>query len=503
MRKLKEIKNVIEASKAIADGMREMSEGRLDAQIDIVDQMLLSDLANDFNNISTLLNSYVREISHVISHLSAGDMTVKMDKNVNFKGDFIPIKNALTKLSNSLNSTFSSITELSLCIDDMCEELDSSSNTIAQNASEQAKLIADLSDTMNDLTNKTAENTKYAKLASENANEAKNEAAEGKLYMNQMLSSMDAVKSSTNEISGVIEMINGIANQTKLLALNASIEAARAGESGKGFAVVAEQVGNLASQSAIAVNQTTELIHNNFDKVKESTEIANRTAERFSLIQESIEKIADLSLQIVESSKAQEVSFQDTTDIITNISGVVQNNAAFAEEGAASVTNMLEQSNKLKELVSNFKIKGQGSTFTKNIETELKHDRALLDDLVQALKTSGSVSNMDEVLRDKLVGKADVECLYICDKEGKQISHTVMNTNILVEDSIDFKPSEPGTDFASKKYFRQAVLLNGEIYSTHDYISSATGKLCRTVSKLYQDMNQKEYIICADISCDF
>lgn len=503
MRKNNNYNKIIEESQFITHSIHEMAGGILDAQIPILDDMVLINLANDFNDISVLLNSYIREISHVLSHLSAGDMNVRIDHSVNFKGDFVPINNALAKISHSLNTTFTSISELSVCIDDMCAELGDSSNTIAQNASEQAKLISDLSDTMNDITKKTSENTEYVKLASKNALAAKNEVEEGRLFMNRMLTSMNDVKTSTNEISHVIEMIKSIATQTKLLSLNASIEAARAGENGRGFAVVANEVGNLASQSALAVNQTTELINNNFEKVKESTEIANKTAESFSFIHKSIEKIADLNAQIVESSEAQEISFQNTTNIITNISDVVQANAAFAQEGAASVSSMLEQSNQLKELISKFRIKGQKTAIVNNTESDAKYDQALMNELITSLRECNSLISMDDVLKRKLEGKSEVECYYVIDKNGIQISHTIMNSDVLSDDSLDFEPNQPGTDNSSKKYFRQAVLMKGKVYSTPDYISGATGKLCRTVSELYKDADQNEYVICADISCKF
>ena len=503
MRKSRNNDKIIEESQAITKSFHEMAGGLLDSHIEISEGMILTDLANDFNDISILLNSYIREISQVLSHLSAGDMTVKINKSVSFKGDFVPINNALTKIAYSLNNTFTSIAELSEGIDNMCDELDSSSNTIAKNASEQAKLILDLSATMNDITKKTSKNTEYAKLASKNALEAKDEAKEGELFLNQMLSSMEGVKTSTNEISNVIDLIKNIATQTKLLSLNASIEAARAGENGRGFAVVADQVGMLAAQSAQAVSQTTKLIENNIEKVNESTEIANKTAKSFSFIHKSIEKSAELNAHIVESSEAQEISFQNTTNIITNISDVVQANAAFAEEGAASVSSMLEKSNTLKDLIANFRVKGQKTSLVNNIEADSKLDEELMSNLILTLKDCNSMNLMDDVLKRKLEGKAEIECFYIIDKTGIQISHTIMNADVISDDNLSFEPSQPGTDNSSKKYFRQAIILNGEVYSTPDYISGATGKLCRTVSKLYKALDQNEYVICADISCRF
>lgn len=502
MSKLKKITGLYTESKKIANGLHEMSEGILDTQIPITEDLLLSDLAKDFNDINSLLNSYIREITHVISHFSAGDMTIKMDPEVSFKGDFIPIKNALTKMGTSLNQTFTAIAELSASIDDMCIQLDESTNTIARNAAEEANLIADLSTTMTDITYKTMLNTSNAKLVSENAVETKKEAEIGKEYMNQMLTSMEAVKSSTDDIGHVIELIHNISTKTKLLSLNASIEAARAGDAGKGFAVVAEQVGNLASQSAAAVKQTVDLITANHEKVKESTEIASKTAESFSFIQNSIDKTVALSSQIVEDSMGQETSFKNVSNIISDISLGEQNNAAFAMQGASNTSTLLEHSSRLRKLISTFRIDGDNS-ITRNYEEESKFEKAIMSELITQLQVAPTIETKDNILLEFIEHQPDIECLYAIDYDGIQVSHSILNPSLQIENIVEFEASNPGTNFNSKKYFRQAILLNGEIYSSYDYISGATGKLCRTVSKLYEASDGKKYVICADISCKF
>lgn len=503
MRKNKITLSLYQESRLIEDSLRQINNGVLDSQIEITGDMLLLDLVKDTNSISNQLNSYINEITHVISHLSAGDMTVQLDNGVRFKGDFIPIKNALIKIGHSLNSTFSSITELSKSIDEMCSEMDNSSDIIAKNAEEQANHILKLSDTMNDITEETAKNTSNAKLASQNAMEAKQEAETGKEYMDQMLLSMDAVKVSTGDIRHVIDLINSIAAQTKLLALNASIEAARAGDAGKGFAVVADEVGDLASQSAEAVNQTTDLINNSINKVNESTKTAEKTAESFAFIQKSIDKVASLSAQIVESSETQESSFQNISDIITHISEVVQNNAAFAKSSADNTKSLLDQSDSLKELLDKFLITVKGKTVSKNTRKDFQHDADIMLELTDAVKSEAAPAKLDNILNQIIMEKPEIECLYVLDTKGIQISHTVMHPDIILEDTAEYAPNEPGSDSSSKKYFRQAVLLNGSIYSSFDYISGATGKLCRTVSSLYQNINGDFYIMCADISCKF
>lgn len=503
LRKNHQMDAVLRESEKIATCLHEMSKGILDTQIDLTDDMLLQYLAQDVNQISSLLNQYIREISQVISHYSAGDMTEKLNSDIEFKGDFLPIKNALKKLDSSLNQTFMNITELSFSIDNMCIDLDKSSETIAENAVTQANMVDELSRTMEEMNSKTAENTNFSQEAYQYSREALSETTEGNRLMNQMTESTELLQTSTEEIKSVTEMINKIATQTKLLALNASIEAARAGESGKGFAVVAQQIGLLAAQSTDAVTKTSDLLNENFNRVQESNTIAKQTAESFITIQNSIEKIADVSQNIAEASKIQKDSFENVTRIVNHFSELIQNDAAFAEETSANVTGLSHESERLKEMISQFRLKGQGALNKNSISEITLYDNKLMEYMISKLSASSDGKEMNRILENEILSRNEIECFFINDMNRIQISNTVMNSALIQNETNDFKPSMPGDDHSLKKYFRQAVLLNGKVYSSQDYISGATGKLCRTASRQYRDTNGRDWVICADISCKF
>jgi methyl-accepting chemotaxis protein len=480
-----------------------MLSGNLDINIDTEHFEFLGDLAEDINQINNTFNAYINEIAHILSHLSAGNMTVSFSKDVLYKGDFLPIKNALHKIRHSLNCSFEEIHKLSMEMDAMSNQVESDSALLAANTTEQAALISDLTSTIYDITEKTVQNAENAMSAANTVEAITKEAEVGRGYMNQMLTSVDNVKASINDISGIIEIINEISEQTKLLALNATIEAARAGESGKGFSVVASEISKLAQRSTEAVGQTTELINNGKAAVDESTKITKKTVESFKNIQDSIEGVAGLCKEIAELSNIQAENLKETSVIITNISEGVHSNAAYAQQNSAEAMNLSNISSHLKKVLQRYRLRGQENTIVTDKNAEEKFTRELTGKLVTNLYNATTTETIDAILETEIQSHGDVECLYVINGEGKQLSHTIMNPRIMVEQDENFTPALPGDDYSSKKYFRQAMKYKRELYTSYEYISKATGNLCKTISYAYQAINDEYYVICVDLLCRF
>ena len=207
---------------------------------------------------------------------------------------------------------------------------------------------------INDKINQSAIKANEVNALSESS---KVHAATGDKAMKTMLESMDAIASSSNDISKIIKVIDEIAFQTNLLALNAAVEAARAGVHGKGFAVVAEEVRNLAARSQNAARETTVLIETSISKVNEGTTLATATDAALKEIVSSINEMSDI-IEVIAGLSSEQANAIDQVSIgISQVAKVVQSNSASAEEGAASSEELSSQSEMLQSMISAFELK--------------------------------------------------------------------------------------------------------------------------------------------------
>jgi methyl-accepting chemotaxis protein len=185
----------------------------------------------------------------------------------------------------------------------------------------------------------------------------KDKAVEGREEVANLVTAMEAISKVSNEIKDIIGEIEDIASQTNLLSLNASIEAARAGDAGKGFAVVADQIGKLASDSAQSAVRTRELIQKALDEVDKGNETMIKTNETLQQVVEGIEFLSNVSKDASDSQYAQVTTMREVEQGIEQISAVVENNSASAQETSATGEELALQATNLKELTQQFVLK--------------------------------------------------------------------------------------------------------------------------------------------------
>ncbi len=323
--------------------------GDVDFTLDISTKDEVGRLSDAFNRVITASRRQAEEIMR----LSEGDLTV--ESSVRSEKDIL--NKSLGLLISNLNELVSSIKGASEQVLSGAKLIADSSVHLSEGATEQASSVEQLTASIQEIASQTGLNAENAESASLLVNEAKLDAENGNRKMHEMLEAMERINNSSSSINKIIKVIDDIAFQTNILALNAAVEAARAGQHGKGFAVVAEEVRNLSAKSSQAAKETNDLIEESFRSVETGARIAAETAETLNTIVGKVSKAAELAAIIATASKEQASAVEQINQGVTQISAVVQGNAATAEESAAASEELSGQAARLNELIGAFRIK--------------------------------------------------------------------------------------------------------------------------------------------------
>ena len=172
----------------------------------------------------------------------------------------------------------------------------------------------------------------------------------------QVVGTMEAINTSSRKIVDIIGVIDGIAFQTNIFALNAAVEAARAGEQGRGFAVVASEVRSLAGRSADAAKEIKALITDSVDKVGVGTQQVAQAGETMQEIVTGIQRVSDIVSEIASASREQSLGIVQINQAVTHLDSVTQQNAALVEETSAASAALQDQARQLAGVAGAFKL---------------------------------------------------------------------------------------------------------------------------------------------------
>ncbi|NFN17379.1 methyl-accepting chemotaxis protein [Clostridium botulinum] len=348
----KMIGNPITDMVKIAD---EISQGNLDVSIESNSKDEVGALAEAFSKMVRALRAYIYDIENVLGNISNGNLNVETE--VDYKGNFIEIKNSLYNILQSLNEVFGEIKEASNQVTGGSEQVSTTAQVLSEGATNQASAVEELSASMQEINEKVKSSAKNADNTNEIVIKLLEDVQKSNNEMKNMLTAMDEIEKSSNDINNIIKAIDDIAAQTNLLALNAAIEAARAGEAGKGFAVVAEEVRELANQSAQASKKTAELIQESINNVVTGKNLADNTAENLSKVVINVNKVTELVCDIASSSEEQAEAIDQVNSGVNQISDVIQSNSAISEESAAASEELTAQAETLNTMIERFKLR--------------------------------------------------------------------------------------------------------------------------------------------------
>lgn len=361
--------------------------------------------------ISMMISKPVIRISEAANKIANGDLT----------GETITLRNRdeLNDLAISFNTMTANLREMIEAVGTTSEQVAASSEELQASAEQNTKaseqiseiveelatgtsgqvdIVSRSSQAMNEMATGSGQIAELAQSVSESAIDAANQSAEGNVIIQDAVEQMGSVQASITslsqlmaglgersaEIGTITEVINGIARQTNLLALNAAIEAARAGEHGRGFAVVADEVRKLAEESSTSAQKITDLVHliqqdtsqavsavkTNSVETQNGMEVVTKAGHAFEQILNAVNKVAGEIQEVsagaeqMAASSDEVVKYMEQISSIAigasegahNVSAATEEQLASMEEIAASSSSLSQMAEQLQEHVSKFKV---------------------------------------------------------------------------------------------------------------------------------------------------
>jgi methyl-accepting chemotaxis protein len=237
-----------------------------------------------------------------------------------------------------------------------------SAQGLSQASTHQAASLQETSASMEEMASMTRKNAENAVQAAELATDVALQVRNANNALSDMVTSMTAIRDSSNKVAKIIKVIDEIAFQTNILALNAAVEAARAGEAGMGFAVVAGEVRNLAQRSAQAAKDTASLLEESITRSQEGAGRVEEVAHSISAITDNVARVKGMVEEVRQASTQQAQGIDQVTQAIAQMESVTQTTAATAEESAAASEELNAQAEQSMAAVRRLEVLVNGRT---------------------------------------------------------------------------------------------------------------------------------------------
>lgn len=301
----------------------------------------------------------LRPLDNLVSHferMAQGDLSQSITSPGN--NEIGRLYSAMAHMQSALSQTVGTVRTSGTSIFERSQQIASGNNDLSSRTEQQASSLEETASSMEQLASTVGHNAENARQASQLAGSATLTARRSGEEVGEIVNTMQDISASSHQVADIITVIDNIAFQTNILALNASVEAARAGEHGKGFAVVAQEVRSLASRSASAAKEIRTLIEASLSKVDSGTQRVNHAGETMQGLVAAVQRVSDIMDEIAVASEQQSSGIGQVNQAVAQMDQVVQQNAQLVQQAAKNANELESEAARLREAVERFRVAG-------------------------------------------------------------------------------------------------------------------------------------------------
>ena len=314
-------------------------------------------------SIAIFINIFIRSITKPLSFVVHEAQKIERGDLTEFEGKIKPRKDEIGILAESfanmrhkLVETIKEVNDASICIMNASEKLAKGNIELSRRTEAQAASLQQTAASMEQMASTIRSSTEYSLTGNDMMMSSKSSIDEAGNIIIQTTSNIEEVYEASTKIRNITKIIEDIAFQTNILALNASVEAARAGDQGKGFAVVASEVRNLAQTTQSSVKDITDLVDNAYDKINKATETAHQSQEIFDDLRIKIDETANIMKGISSAAVEQQAGVEQVNRAVSEMDGATQMNNALVNDAENASRDLVNQANSLQKAMKFFKL---------------------------------------------------------------------------------------------------------------------------------------------------
>lgn len=316
-------------------------------------------LVTGINRINTAIDDATTTFADILGAIAEGDLTRAVEAE--YSGKLGSVSFSINGMVEKLSLTVDVIKQTAREVAAAAEEIKAGAENLSTRTEEQASSLEETAATTEQLAASVKVSTRATRQAVTLAENATLVARNGGAIVTDAIGAMNRIEQASGKITDIISVIDGIAFQTNLLALNAAVEAARAGDAGKGFAVVASEVRALAQQSSDAAKDISGLITDTTQEVAAGVKLVRSAGAALSEIVEATQSVAKTVTEVSGASGEQANGIDEMSQTVARMDEMTQQNAALAEQSAASAVLLGRKIAELDTLVAAFRTAGAGA----------------------------------------------------------------------------------------------------------------------------------------------